>query len=97
MKLYFDGDSLSVHMLELPSNDIINNYVTSLIAVAPKSKPLRDFLLPQLENEYIIYKIRDTLSPVLSAKTEKPASTENDTDDDEIEQRLLSNSSDGQK
>ena len=58
--------------------------------MVPKSKPLINLLLPQLEKEYIIYKIRDTLSPVLSAKTEKPTSTENDTDDDEIEQRLLS-------
>ena len=89
MKLYFEGDSLSVHMLELPSNDIINNYVTSLLAVAPKSKPLIDFLLPQLENEYIVYKIRDTLSPVLSAKTEKPTSNENDSEDDEFEKLFI--------
>ena len=93
MKLYFDGDSLSVHMLELPSNDIINNYVTSLIAVAPKSKPLINILLPRLENEYIIYKIKDTLSPMLSAKTEMPIELENTSEEDDFEKLLLTEDS----
>ena len=90
MKLYFDGDLLSVHMLELPSSDIIANYVTSLQAVAPKSKPLVNLLLPQLENEYIIYKIRDTLTPILSARTEKPNSNGKPPEDDDLEKALLS-------
>jgi CubicO group peptidase (beta-lactamase class C family) len=70
MKLYFDEKGVGVRMLELPDKEVLGDFLNNMKAVAPKSEFLVNLIRPQLEREYIAYKIADYFEPYLYAKKE---------------------------
>ncbi len=67
MKLYFDENGVVVKMLELPGKEVLGDFLDNMKTVAPKSEFLVNFIRPQLEREYIAYKITDYFEPCLYA------------------------------
>lgn len=70
MKLYFDENGVGVKMLELPNKEVLGDFLDNMKTVAPKSDIIVNLLKPQLEREYIAYKITDYFEPYLYAKKE---------------------------
>lgn len=68
IKIYRDTDGLCVKLSELPGDEVVLEYVSSMRVVAPKSDPLISILTPALNREYVSYKIKSRLEPVLCAK-----------------------------
>jgi hypothetical protein len=68
MKLAFDGDRLCMRLSELPGYEMVGAYVAGMKVVAPKSDPLVNILAPSLKGEFVSYKIRSSLEPVICAK-----------------------------
>ncbi len=67
MKIFKEGNSLVVRLSEQPGYDVVGEYVSSMRVVAPKSDPLVSILAPAVKREYVTYKIKSHLEPVLHA------------------------------